>query len=97
LNRARKLLLDRHFPSVTIHGMGAAVQQAVMLANALKASLADQVILDVASDTVTLYDDVVPDDPNADIVTQKRQTSAIHIKVALKDDLQKAFGAKRRR
>ncbi|KAJ1803180.1 hypothetical protein LPJ56_007021 [Coemansia sp. RSA 2599] len=77
--------------------MGAAVQQAVMLANALKASLADQVILDVTSDTVTLYDDVVPDDPNADIVTQKRQTSAIHIKVALKDDLQKAFGAKRRR
>ncbi|KAJ1648427.1 hypothetical protein J3B02_000729 [Coemansia erecta] len=97
LNRARKLLLDRHFPLVTIHGMGAAIQQAVMLANALKASLADQVTMDVTSDTVTLYDDVVPDDPNANIVTQKRQTSAIHIKVALTDDLQKTFKSKRSR
>ncbi|KAJ1880984.1 hypothetical protein LPJ57_001904 [Coemansia sp. RSA 486] len=97
LNRVRKLLLDRHFPLVTIHGMGAAIQQAVMLANALKASLADQVTMDVTSDTITLYDDVVPDDPYADIVTQKRQTSAVHIKVALVDDLKKTFESRRSR
>ncbi|KAJ1881837.1 hypothetical protein LPJ66_011251 [Kickxella alabastrina] len=96
LNRARKLLLDRHFPSITIHGLGAAIQQAIMLANAVKASLGDQATMEVTSDTVTLFDEVIPEDDDADTVTQARQNSAIHIKVALIDDIVSLINPKRK-
>ncbi|KAJ2379603.1 hypothetical protein GGI05_006576 [Coemansia sp. RSA 2603] len=96
LSRARKLLLDKHYPHITIHGLGAAIQQAIMLADAVKESLANQVTMDVTSDTVTLYDDVIPDDPDAQIVTQTRQSSAIHIKMALTDDMKRSFNGRRK-
>ncbi|KAI8320309.1 hypothetical protein GQ54DRAFT_221951 [Martensiomyces pterosporus] len=83
VRRARKLLLDRQFPHITIHGLGAAIEQAIKLSNTVKASLGDQVTTDVTTDTVTLYDDVIPEDGSKDVVTQARQSSAIHIKMSL--------------
>ncbi|KAJ2687518.1 hypothetical protein IWW39_002873 [Coemansia spiralis] len=95
VNRARKLLLDRSFPSITIHGLGAAIPQAIKIANVVKASLSDQMTMDVTTDTVNVYDDVVPEDPCGDIVTQVRQNSAIHIKMALPDKLKILISTKR--
>ncbi|KAJ2745298.1 hypothetical protein GGI20_002276 [Coemansia sp. BCRC 34301] len=95
VNRARRLLLDRNYPSVTIHGLGAAIPQAIKIANVVKASLSDQVAIDVTTDTVNMYDDIVPADASEDIVTQVRQNSAIHIRMALPDRLRTLITAKR--
>ncbi|KAJ2500057.1 hypothetical protein GGH96_003015 [Coemansia sp. RSA 1972] len=83
MRRARKLLVERNYPTVTIHGLGAAIQTAIKLASAVKASLSDQIVMDTTTHTVTLYDDVVPQDESADITTQTRQNSAIQIKMSL--------------
>ncbi|KAI9505476.1 hypothetical protein GGI25_001022 [Coemansia spiralis] len=96
LQRARKLLVDRHYPHITIHGLGAAIQQAIQLANAIKASIGSNVVsMDVSTDTVTLYDDVVPQDNDSKIVTQARQNSAIHIKMTLVDSVRSKINAKK--
>ncbi|KAJ2898874.1 hypothetical protein GGI21_000545 [Coemansia aciculifera] len=95
VNRARKLLLNRNYPSVTIHGLGAAIPQAIKISNAVKASLGDQTTMDVTTDTVNMYDDIVPADPSEDIVTQVRQNSAIHIRMTLPDKLRTLITAKR--
>ncbi|KAJ2658204.1 hypothetical protein IWW48_004141 [Coemansia sp. RSA 1200] len=106
LHRARKLLVDRHYPSITIHGLGAAIQQAISLANAVKATLDDSLVtMDVSTDTVTLYDDVVPlldceessGQCSNDPVTQVRQNSAIHIKMSLTDPLSSKINARRQK
>ncbi|KAJ1801226.1 hypothetical protein LPJ59_000471 [Coemansia sp. RSA 2399] len=102
LQRARKLLVDRHYPSITIHGLGAAIQHAIKLANAVKATLGDELVsMHVSTDTVTLYDDVVPlasdESPQTnDPVTRTRQNSAIHIKMSLDDNLSAKIDAKRK-
>ncbi|KAJ2798167.1 hypothetical protein H4R20_004917 [Coemansia guatemalensis] len=83
MRRARKLLLERNYPSITIHGLGAAIQHAISLANAVKASLGGQVTMEVSTDTVTLFDDLIPQNDTDDISTQMRQNSAIHIQMAL--------------
>ncbi|KAJ2496725.1 hypothetical protein IWW47_003747 [Coemansia sp. RSA 2052] len=95
VNRARRLLVDRNYPSVTIHGLGAAIPQAIKVANVVKASLSDQATMDVTTDTVNMYDDIVPTDPSEDMVTQVRQNSAIHIRMALPDKLKVLISAKR--
>ncbi|ORX65978.1 hypothetical protein DL89DRAFT_270520 [Linderina pennispora] len=83
--RARKLLSERRYASITIHGLGAAIGQAIRLANTVKASLGDrQVESEVSTETITLYDDVISDDPTKDTETQARQNSAIRIKLSLK-------------
>ncbi|KAJ2547135.1 hypothetical protein EV175_005340 [Coemansia sp. RSA 1933] len=94
LQRARKLLVDRHYPSITIHGLGAAIQHAIKLASAVKATLPDDLVsMNVSTDTVTLYDDIVPltndslSATNDTVTTRTRQTSAIHIKMSLDDQL----------
>ncbi|PIA15004.1 hypothetical protein COEREDRAFT_18307, partial [Coemansia reversa NRRL 1564] len=81
LRRARKLLFERNYPFITIHGLGAAIQHAISLANAVKASLGGQVTMEVSTDTVTLFDDIIPKNDTDDISTQMRQNSAIHIQM----------------
>ncbi|KAJ2612648.1 hypothetical protein H4S08_002615 [Coemansia sp. RSA 1365] len=83
MRRARKLLFERNYPFITIHGLGAAIQHAISLANAVKTSLGGQVTMEVTTDTVTLFDDIIPQNDADDISTQMRQNSAIHIKMAL--------------
>ncbi|KAJ2004047.1 hypothetical protein GGI02_005959 [Coemansia sp. RSA 2322] len=95
VNRARRLLLDRHYPSIAIHGLGAAIPQAISIASAVKACLSDETTMDVTTDTVNIYDDIVPTDTTKDIATQVRQTSAIHIKMALPDKLKTLIGTRR--
>ncbi|KAJ1666214.1 hypothetical protein IW140_006148 [Coemansia sp. RSA 1813] len=102
LQRARKLLVDRHYPSITIHGLGAAIQQAIKLANAVKSTVGDTLVsMDVSTDTVTLYDDIVPmtnEDAaqSNDPVTQTRQNSAIHIRMSLDGQLSTKIDAKQK-
>ncbi|KAJ2709157.1 hypothetical protein H4R19_004398 [Coemansia spiralis] len=83
VRRARKLLFERNYPFITIHGLGAAIPCAIKLATTVRASLGDQTTMDVSTDTVTLYDDVIPEDADTDISTQMRQNSAVHITMAL--------------
>ncbi|KAJ2345844.1 hypothetical protein GGF43_005120 [Coemansia sp. RSA 2618] len=96
MRRARKLLVERNYPAITIHGLGAAIQTAIKLATAVKASLGDQVTMDTTTHTVTLYDDVIPQDDSADIATQARQNSAVQIKMALQPVVRSQIFAKRR-
>ncbi|KAJ2765377.1 hypothetical protein IWQ56_004123 [Coemansia nantahalensis] len=83
VQRARRLLLERNYPAITIHGLGAAIPNAIKLASTVRASLGGQTTMDVSTDTVTLFDDVVPEDADADISTQMRHNSAVHITMAL--------------
>ncbi|KAJ1842082.1 hypothetical protein H4S02_000911 [Coemansia sp. RSA 2611] len=96
MRRARKLLVERNYPSVTIHGLGAAIPTAIKLATALKASVGEQVTMETTTHTVTLYDDIVLQDESADISTQARQNSAVQIKMALDPAVRSKIFARKR-
>jgi hypothetical protein len=51
------------FEFIVIHGLGAAIGRAIELATVIQASFHDQVTLDVTTSTVTLIDDIIPEDP----------------------------------
>ncbi|KAJ1842087.1 hypothetical protein LPJ70_003965 [Coemansia sp. RSA 2708] len=96
MRRARKLLVERNYPSITIHGLGAAIPTAIKLATALKASVGEQVTMETTTHTVTLYDDIVLQDESADISTQARQNSAVQIKMALDPAVRSKIFARKR-
>jgi hypothetical protein len=75
------------YKTVTIHGLGAMVIRATSMALAAQEALENQVILKPTTETITLVDDIIPDDMEKDLDIQKRQNSIIHIKLEAKDGL----------
>ncbi|CAG8551486.1 3909_t:CDS:2, partial [Scutellospora calospora] len=62
LLRAEKLLIKDSHPSITIHGLGAAIQKSINLVLALKDLTHNQIAYKVTTGTVELIDDIIPDD-----------------------------------
>ena len=52
---------NRH-PSITIHGLGAAIQKSINLVLALNDLTHNQIIYKTTTSTVQLVDDIIPDD-----------------------------------
>ncbi|GBC10524.1 hypothetical protein RclHR1_00970025 [Rhizophagus clarus] len=89
LFRAKKLLMENGYPSITIHGLGAAIQKSINLVLALNDLTHNQIIYKTTTSTVQLVDDIIPDDDDKDLESQIRQNSAVHIQVSLKEDVKK--------
>ncbi|RIA86349.1 hypothetical protein C1645_829398 [Glomus cerebriforme] len=89
LFRAKKLLMEDGHPSITIHGLGAAIQKSINLVLALNDLTHNQIIYKTTTSTVQLVDDIIPDDDDKDLESQTRQNSAVHIQVSLKEDVKK--------
>ncbi|RGB25871.1 hypothetical protein C1646_722641 [Rhizophagus diaphanus] len=89
LFRAKKLLMEDGHPSITIHGLGAAIQRSINLVLALNDLTHNQIIYKTTTSTVQLVDDIIPDDDDKDLESQIRQNSAVHIQVSLKEDSKK--------
>ncbi|KAJ3163699.1 ribonucleases P/MRP protein subunit pop7 [Geranomyces michiganensis] len=79
--RAQMLLDGPDFTFLTIHGLGAAINPAIELALHLKEQYQDQIAWTISLSTVTLVDDVEPEELDDDITTETRQNSAVHIRV----------------
>ncbi|GAB5589243.1 hypothetical protein Unana1_04143 [Umbelopsis nana] len=87
LARAKKLLLLKEYPSITIHGLGASIERALQLSLKVQAELMDQVELKCTTDTVALVDDVLPEDMEQDSQSQVRHNSAVHIVISAKSTI----------
>ncbi|KAL1932578.1 hypothetical protein VTP01DRAFT_8256 [Rhizomucor pusillus] len=61
VKRVRQLMVNEHYSSVTLHGMGATVSKAISIAQAIQSALHDQVSLKPVTGTVKLIDDVIPE------------------------------------
>ncbi|KAF9428422.1 ribonucleases P/MRP protein subunit pop7 [Podila epigama] len=83
LTRAKKLLLDDGEPFITLHAMGVAVERAISLAMGISSACSDQVRCHTETGTVDLVDDVIPVDTEADLDTNSRQNSAVHIRIEM--------------
>ncbi|KAJ3155478.1 ribonucleases P/MRP protein subunit pop7 [Geranomyces variabilis] len=79
--RARTLLDGPDFSFLTIHGLGAAINRAIELALHLKEQYQDRIAWTISLSTVTLVDDVEPEELDDDVSTETRQNSAVHIRV----------------
>ncbi|CAG8478813.1 9061_t:CDS:2 [Acaulospora morrowiae] len=86
LFRAKKLLLEDGHPSITIHGLGAAILKSINLVLTLGDLMHNQIIYKVTTGTVELVDDIIPEDDDKDLEIQTRNNSSVHIQVSLKDD-----------
>ncbi|KAG2205546.1 hypothetical protein INT47_005921 [Mucor saturninus] len=87
IKRVTRLMLKENHKSVTLHGLGAMVIRATSMALAAQEALENQIILKPITETITLTDDIIPEDMDKDLDTQKRQTSIIHIKLEAKEGL----------
>ncbi|KAI8140282.1 hypothetical protein BJV82DRAFT_623420 [Fennellomyces sp. T-0311] len=85
--RVRQLMVNQKYKQVTLHGMGATLVKTITVAQAIQRTLHNQIDLKPTTNTVTLVDDVIPDDTEKDIETQTRMNSAIHIQLVAKDGL----------
>ncbi|KAI8997817.1 hypothetical protein BDB01DRAFT_846425 [Pilobolus umbonatus] len=95
IKRIHRLMVKENRKSVTLHGLGAMVLRATSFALTAQEELNNQVVLIPTTETVGLIDDVIPDDMEKDIETQKRFNSVIHIRLEAKgnlDQLQKKTG-----
>lgn len=73
--------------SIVIHGLGAMVLRATSMALAAQDALENQITLKPTTETISLIDDIIPEDMDKDLETQKRQNSIIHIKLEAKEGL----------
>ncbi|CAO3608115.1 unnamed protein product [Mucor hiemalis] len=87
VKRVKRLMLKENHKTITIHGLGAMVNCATSMALAAQQALENQVILKPTTETVTLTDDIIPDDMEKDLETQKRNSSIIHIQLEAKGRL----------
>ncbi|CCG83793.1 protein of unknown function [Taphrina deformans PYCC 5710] len=81
LKRVRKQLIQKEKRLVTLCGMGAAVVKASSLALLIQDMIGGDSVcgLIVQTGTVDLVDEIVPDDPDADIIISTRKNSKIEI------------------
>lgn len=61
--------------------------RATSMALAAQEALENQVTLKPTTETIALIDDIIPDDMDKDLETQKRHNSIIHITLEAKDGL----------
>ncbi|XP_012257698.1 ribonuclease P protein subunit p20 [Athalia rosae] len=80
LSKCEKLL-DSGESELVIHGLGAAVNRACNLALQLKENHYGTVDLDINTSTVDIIDDFEPLTDDVDYEVNRRQNSAIHIRV----------------
>ncbi|KDR22132.1 ribonuclease P protein subunit p20 [Zootermopsis nevadensis] len=80
LVRCEKLLNDGE-SDIVIHGLGAAIPQAVNLALQLKTKHLGTVEVAVNTSTVDIVDDLEPIHDEGEYGTQTRQNSSVHIRV----------------
>ncbi|KAJ3010135.1 ribonucleases P/MRP protein subunit pop7 [Thoreauomyces humboldtii] len=77
---AQKLIDGRGFTSLTVHGLGAALKRAIELALHLQKQNPGRLRLAVTTSSVTLADDVEPENDD-DLKIETRQNSAVHIRI----------------
>lgn len=87
VKRVKRLMLKENQKSVTIHGLGAMVGRAISMALAAQEALENEVILKPTTETISLTDDIIPEDMDKDLETQKRNNSIIHIQLEAKGGL----------
>ncbi|KAI9317471.1 hypothetical protein BX666DRAFT_1937533 [Dichotomocladium elegans] len=87
VKRVRRLMVNDKYRSVTLHGMGASLGRTITIAQSVQRALHDQVDLRPMTNSVTLVDDVIPDDMDKDIETLTRINSAIHVEIVAKPGL----------
>ncbi|KAI8822499.1 uncharacterized protein EV422DRAFT_524235 [Fimicolochytrium jonesii] len=78
---AQKLIDGNSFTTLTIHGLGAALQSAMRLALCLKEHNKGKISWVITTSTVQLVDDVEEEDVDEELKTEKRSNSAIHIEL----------------
>ncbi|KAF9361451.1 ribonucleases P/MRP protein subunit pop7 [Mortierella sp. AD094] len=83
LTRAKKLLVEDGHPFIILHAMGAAIERAIGLAMGISNACSGQVRCQTETATVNLVDDVIPTDTEKDLETNKRQNSAVHIRIEM--------------
>ncbi|KAI8086842.1 uncharacterized protein B0P05DRAFT_13025 [Gilbertella persicaria] len=81
IKRVTRLMLKENHQHVTLHGLGAMVIRASSMALAVQQALENQVLLKPKTETVQLIDDIIPEDMDKDLETQKRANSVIHIQI----------------
>ena len=90
LSRCHRLL-DSGEPRLCLHALGAAIPRALSLALRLqKARGADNLDLDVFTDTVELTDDFEPVRGDAAALSRTRHNSAVHVKLTVTEKALKA-------
>ncbi|CAG8528850.1 13060_t:CDS:2 [Acaulospora colombiana] len=89
LFRAKKLLLQDGQPSITIHGLGAAIQKSIDLVLTLSDLMQNQIVYKATTGTVELVDDIIPEDDDKDLETQTRNNSSVRIQVSLHKDVKR--------
>ncbi|KAI9489328.1 hypothetical protein BDB00DRAFT_770897, partial [Zychaea mexicana] len=62
IKRVRQLMVNEKYKQVTLHGMGAQLLKTVQIAQAIQRTLHNQIDLRPTTGTVTLVDDIIPDD-----------------------------------
>ncbi|KAI8331088.1 hypothetical protein EDC96DRAFT_415497, partial [Choanephora cucurbitarum] len=62
IKRVTRLMLKENQKTVTLHGLGAMILRTSSMALAAQTALEDQVILKPITETITLVDDIIPED-----------------------------------
>ncbi|KAG0305349.1 ribonucleases P/MRP protein subunit pop7, partial [Linnemannia gamsii] len=83
LARAKKLLVEDGQPFIVLHAMGAAIERAIGLAMGINTACSGQVRCHTETATVDLVDDIIPVDTEKDFDTNRRQNSAVHIRIEM--------------
>ncbi|CAO3653356.1 unnamed protein product [Cunninghamella echinulata] len=82
-------MVNEKFGTITLHGMGAVTTHTILIAQCAKKALENQVNIIPTTSTISLIDDIIPEDMDKDIEVQQRYNSAIHIKIIAKEGLEK--------
>ncbi|KAI9481385.1 MAG: hypothetical protein EXX96DRAFT_538583 [Benjaminiella poitrasii] len=62
IKRVKRLMLKENHKTVTIHGLGAMILRAMSMALEAQLALQDQITLKPTTETITLIDDIIPED-----------------------------------
>ncbi|KAG0744238.1 hypothetical protein G6F57_007631 [Rhizopus arrhizus] len=62
VNRIKRLMLKENQKTITIHGLGAMVLRATSIALKAQEDLNDQISLKPTTETISLIDDIIPED-----------------------------------
>ncbi|CAO3650053.1 unnamed protein product [Cunninghamella blakesleeana] len=88
VKRIKQLMVNEKFNTIHLHGMGAVTAHTILIAQCTKKALNNEVNIIPTTGTVTLIDDIIPEDMDKDIETQQRNNSVIHIKIVAKVGLE---------
>ncbi|KAJ1500862.1 hypothetical protein HMI54_005381 [Coelomomyces lativittatus] len=92
--RAIQLLEKEKRPYIWIHALGKLTSKAVVLASSVKEYGVDQFDLEVNTGTVKAVDELIYEDMSIEPELDIRNTSALHIKIKLKNDFSHCVSSK---